>query len=55
MKLDEGLPWMKAILDNFLTIFPPFVTIIKHIHITSCLETKPWLSQLPPHFHLALL
>ncbi|KAF7814764.1 hypothetical protein G2W53_028733 [Senna tora] len=46
---------MKAILDNFLAILPPFVAIIKHIHITSCLETKPWLPQLPPNFHFALL
>lgn len=46
---------MKAVLDNFLAIFPPFVTIIKHIHITSGLETESWLPKLSPHLHLALL
>lgn len=48
-------PGMKTILDNFLAIFSPFVTIIKYIHVTPCLETEPWLPQLSPDFHLALL
>lgn len=52
---NDILPWMKAILDNFLAVFPPFITIIKNIHITPCLETEPWLSKLPSHLHLAFI
>ncbi len=52
---NDILPWMKAILDNFLAVFPPFITIIKNIHITPCLETEPWLPKLPSHLHLAFI
>ena len=38
------VPRVKAVLDNFLAIFPPFVTIIKDIYITPWLETESWLS-----------
>ncbi len=51
----DRVPWMKAILDYFLAIFPPFVTIIKNIHITPCLEAESWLPKLPSHLHLALI
>lgn len=38
------LPWMKAVLDNFLAIFSPFITIIKNINITPCLKAESWFS-----------
>lgn len=51
----KDLPWMKAIFDNFLAIFSPLVTIIKHIHITPCLKAESGFSKLSPHFQLVLL
>lgn len=48
------LPWMKAILDDFLAIFSPFVTIVEHIHLASSLKTEPWLSKLSPRLHFGL-
>ena len=46
---------MEAILDNFLSILPPFVAIIKNIDVAPRLKTKPRLPQLPPYLHLVLV
>ncbi len=48
-------PGMKAIFDNLLAIFAPFVAVIKNIDIAPGLETKPRLPQLSSHLHLVLV
>jgi len=46
------VPGMLCVLYNFLSILPPLVTIIQHIHIsTQCLEAKPRLSHFLSSLH----
>ena len=43
---------MMGVLDDFLAIFSPFVTIVQHIYIAHSLETEPRFPQLSSNFHL---
>lgn len=43
-KRKKKLPWMKAVLDNFLATFAPFVINIKYINITPFLKAESWFS-----------
>jgi len=49
------VPWVRAILDSFLSIFSPSVSIFKVINLTLGHEGKPWLLLLLLSFLLLLV
>lgn len=51
----EIKPGMEGVLNNFLAVLSPFVTIVKNIHIAHGFEAESWLSHfLPPLYPLHL-